>query len=344
MKTNFGTEAKQLQLRYYLWKPDNTEQLNIAMSMNLAVIMDPIESITVAKDTSLAMMLAAQKRGWKLHYLEQTDLYMSNGQPHCRSAGVKVFDDPDHWFELADAIDQPLTAFDCILMRKDPPFDMDYIYTTYFLQRAVDEGVLVANHPTALRDINEKMFTAWFPQWCPPTLITCSEARIRQFHKEHGDIIVKPLDGMGGASIFRLRADDPNVSVVIETMTIFGKRQIMAQQYLPDIVDGDKRILIVDGVPVSHALARIPAAGETRGNLAAGGRGVAVPLSDRDRSIAESIGPVLRDKGVLFAGIDVIGDWVTEINVTSPTCARELDAQCNLDIGGDFMDALAKRL
>lgn len=307
--------------------------------------MDPIESVKVAKDTSMAMMLAAQKRGWHVYYLRQQDMYMRDGRPAASMRAMTVYDDEQRWFEFSgDSQDQNLDFLDCLLMRKDPPFDMDYIYTTYFLQRAAEDGVLVANNPAALRDINEKMFTAWFPQCCPPTLITSSEKRIRDFHTEHSDIIVKPLDGMGGASIFRLRADDPNISVVIETMTLFGARQIMAQKFIPEITRGDKRILVVDGVPVSHALARIPAAGETRGNLAAGGRGVAIELSARDRSIAESIGPVLKEKGVLFAGIDVIGDWVTEINVTSPTCARELDAQCGLDIGSQFIDALQARM
>ncbi len=314
------------------------------MSRNVAVLMDPIENIKVAKDTSLAMMLAAQARGWKLHYLQRKNLFMRDGKPAALAQSVKVFDDQTHWYEAEPEKEVFLQDFDCILMRLDPPFNMDYVYATYFLQRASDAGTLVLNNPAALRDINEKMFTAWFPQCCPPTLITALAEKLRAFHQEHGDIIVKPLDGMGGASIFRLKPDDPNVSVVLETMTLFGERQIMAQRYIPEITDGDKRILVVDGVPVSHALARMPAAGETRGNLAAGGTGVAVPLSERDREIAETVGPVLVDKGVLFAGIDVIGDWVTEINVTSPTCARELDEQCNLDIGSQFMDAIEKRL
>ena len=314
------------------------------MSKKIAVLMDPIEDIKVQKDTSLAMMLSAQKRGWTLHYIRRQDLFMRDGRPAARMQTVKVFDNPDHWYDAEPATDCFLDQMDCILMRLDPPFNMDYVYATYYLQRASDAGTLVLNDPSALRDINEKMYTAWFPDCCPPTLITSLEGKLREFHKEHGDIIVKPLDGMGGSSIFRLRSDDPNVSVVLETMTRFGERQIMAQRYIPEITEGDKRILVVDGVPVSHALARMPAAGETRGNLAAGGTGVAVPLSDRDREIAETIGPELVKKGVLFAGIDVIGDWVTEINVTSPTCARELDEQCNLDIGSQFMDAIEKRL
>lgn len=314
------------------------------MTKKIGVLMDPIEEIKVAKDTSLAMMLAAQKRGWQLYYFKREDLTMRDGVPAANMQTVKVFDNDSHWFELGEDTEQPLSSLDCILMRQDPPFNMDYVFATYFLQRAADDGVLVLNDPAALRDINEKMYTAWFPECCPPTLITSRHDKLRDFHKEHQDIIVKPLDGMGGASIFRLRADDPNVSVVLETMTDFGKTQIMAQRYIPEITEGDKRILVVDGVPVSHALARMPAAGETRGNLAAGGTGVAVPLTKRDKEIIDAIAPTLVEKGVLFAGVDVIGDWVTEINVTSPTCARELDAQCGLDIGGQFMDAIARRM
>lgn len=314
------------------------------MTKKIGVLMDPIEDIKVAKDTSLAMMLAAQRQGWQNYYFKREDLYMRDGVPAATMQTAKVFDDANHWVDLGPQEDLPLATLDCILMRQDPPFNMDYVFATYFLQRAADDGVLVLNNPAALRDINEKMYTAWFPDCCPPTLITSRHDKLKEFHKEHQDIIVKPLDGMGGASIFRLRSDDPNVSVVLETMTDFGKTQIMAQRYIPEITEGDKRILVVDGVPVSHALARMPAAGETRGNLAAGGTGVAVPLTKRDQEIISKIGPTLVEKGVLFAGVDVIGDWVTEINVTSPTCARELDEQCNLDIGGQFMEAIAKRL
>ena len=314
------------------------------MTKRIGVLMDPIERIKVKKDTSLAMMLAAQKRGWQLHYFEREDLSIRDGVPSAAISTINVFDDEDHWFEMSESAQQSLTDLDCILMRLDPPFNMDYVFATHYLQRAADSGVLVLNNPTALRDINEKMYTAWFPQCCPPTLITSRNDLLREFHAEQGDIIVKPLDGMGGASIFRLKAQDPNLSVVLETMTDFGKTQIMAQRYIPEITEGDKRILVVDGVPVSHALARMPAAGETRGNLAAGGTGVAVPLTNRDREIVEQIGPELKTRDVLFAGIDVIGDWVTEINVTSPTCARELDEQCGLDIGTLFMDAIDQRL
>jgi len=297
-----------------------TTQTALARQMSnkkIAVIMDPIESIKVAKDTSLALMLAAQRRGWSLYYLQQHEISMLNGEPAAQMSAVKVDDNPSSWYQLE---------------------------APYFLQRAADQGTLVVNNPRALRDINEKMFTAWFPDFCPPTLVCSSEQLLRDFHKQHGDIIVKPLDGMGGASIFRLRADDPNISVVIETMTRFGSRQIMAQRYLPEIVDGDKRVLVIDGKPLDVALARIPAAGETRGNLAAGGNGVAVPLSEKNIAVASEIGAELRERGVLFAGLDMIGDYITEINVTSPTCARELDAQCGLDIGSLLMDALAKRM
>ena len=314
------------------------------MPKTIGILMDPIESINVEKDTTLAMMLAAQERGWKLKYFQRTDLFMRDGSASATMCDITVEDNPQNWFHLGTPADLPLTECDCILMRLDPPFNMDYVFSTYFLQRASDDGVLVLNNPASLRDLNEKVFTAWFPQCCPPTLITSNNDKIRDFHKEFDDIIVKPLDGMGGSSIFRLKKDDPNVSVVLETMTDFGSTQIMAQKYIPEIVDGDKRILVVGGKPVSHALARMPAAGETRGNLAAGGKGIAVPLSDRDREIAETIGPVLVEKGVFFAGIDVIGDWVTEINVTSPTCARELNAQVGLDIGGQFMDVIAENL
>ncbi len=314
------------------------------MTIRLGILMDPIDGIKVAKDTTLAMMLAAQKRGWSLHYFEREGLFMRDGEPAAAISEIEVFDNEKRWFDRKPAADKPLADVDCILMRLDPPFNMNYVFATYFLQRAADRGVLVLNDPGALRDINEKMYTAWFPDCCPPTLITSRSDLLRDFHAEHGDIIVKPLDGMGGASIFRLRENDPNVSVVLETMTDFGSIQIMAQRYIPEISDGDKRILVVNGKPVSHALARMPAAGETRGNLAAGGTGIAVPLTDRDREIVDTIGPELKKRDVLFAGIDVIGNWVTEINVTSPTCVRELDAQCGLDIGSVFMDAIDERL
>jgi glutathione synthase len=257
---------------------------------------------------------------------------------------LSVKDDDSDWFQFDGEIEQALDQLDVILMRKDPPFDMEYIYTTYMLERAEAAGVLVVNRPQSLRDANEKLFTAVFPQCCPATLVTREMERIRSFLREHGDIIVKPPDGMGGAGIFRLRTDDPNIGVVLETLTQRNQRLVMAQRYIPEISQGDKRILLIDGEPVPYALARMPAAGETRANLAAGGKGVGVKINDRDRWICQQVGPVLRDKGLLFVGLDVIGDYLTEINVTSPTCARELDAQFDLDIGTELMNAIEKRL
>ncbi len=314
------------------------------MAVTLAVLMDPIGGIQVKKDSTLAMLLAAQARGWTLRYLEQADLYTRDGEPRAALRPLAVRDDPADWFELGPAEDRPLADCDVLLMRKDPPFDMEYIYTTYQLELAEQAGLLVVNRPRALRDANEKLFTAWFPDCTPPTLVSRDPARLRRFLEEQGDVVLKPLDGMGGASIFRLCRGDPNISVVLETLTDHGRRSAMAQRYLPEIRAGDKRILLVDGTPVPYALARIPAPGETRGNLAAGGRGEGVPLGARDREICARVGPELKARGILFAGLDVIGDALTEINVTSPTCIRELDALYGLDIAGQLMDAIARRL
>jgi glutathione synthase len=310
----------------------------------LGVVMDPIGDIKPAKDTTLAMLLAAQKRGWQLRYMEQPDLYLQAGEARARLRQLKVQDSPTDWFELGDEEDVPLKELDLILMRKDPPFDMEYVYTTYILERAEDQGALVVNKPQSLRDANEKAYTAWFPQCCPPTLMTRDMARIRAFMKEHGKIVVKPLEGMGGTLVFVLEQGDPNASVVLETLTHQGGRLTVAQKYIPEIKQGDKRILMVDGEPVPYALARVPAPGESRGNLAAGGTGVGVPLTERDRWIAAQVAPALKQKGLLFVGLDVIGDWLTEINVTSPTCLRELDELYKLDIGGDFMAMLERKL
>ncbi|MEM7379326.1 MAG: glutathione synthase [Pseudomonadota bacterium] len=314
------------------------------MTIQIGVVMDPIEHIKPVKDSSLAMMLAAQARGWSVHYLQPQDLYLRDGEACASRQAVRVADNESDWFTLGDTTDGPLSELDVILMRVDPPFDMDYIYATYLLERAEQAGVLVVNKPQSLRDANEKLFTAWFPELCPPTLVSASQARLKSFVEEQQDTVIKPLDGMGGESIFRLGQADPNLNVVLEHMTRRGRRQCMIQSYLPAIREGDKRILLVDGVPAPYALARIPSAGETRGNLAAGGRGVPVPLSDTDRAIAEAVAQPLRDRGLLFVGLDVIGDRLTEINVTSPTCIRELDAGCGLDIGGDLMDAIARQL
>ncbi|ANC05361.1 MULTISPECIES: glutathione synthase [Pseudomonas] len=314
------------------------------MSVRLGIVMDPIASISYKKDSSLAMLLAAQERGWSLFYMEQRDLYLGAGQARAQMRPLKVFADPARWFELGDEQDSALNELDVILMRKDPPFDMEFVYSTYLLEQAEREGVLIVNKPQSLRDCNEKLFATQFPQCMAPTLVSRRADILRAFAATHGDVILKPLDGMGGASVFRHRQGDPNLSVILETLTQHGHQQIMAQAYLPQIVDGDKRILMIDGEPVPYCLARIPASGETRGNLAAGGRGEARPLTERDRWIAAQVGPTLREKGLLFVGLDVIGDSLTEINVTSPTCIREIDAAYNTNIGGQLMDAIDRKL
>lgn len=314
------------------------------MSVRLGIVMDPIAGIAFKKDSSLAMLLAAQARGWSLFYMEQQDLYNKQGSARARMRGLKVFNDPAHWFELDAEQDAPLTDLDVILMRKDPPFDNEFVYSTYLLEQAERDGVLIVNRPQSLRDCNEKLFATQFPHCTPPTVVSRRADILREFAEEHRDIILKPLDGMGGSSIFRHRAADPNLSVILETLTAHGTQQAMAQRYIPEIVDGDKRILMIDGEPVPYCLARIPAQGETRGNLAAGGRGEARPLTDRDRWIAEQVGPTLREKGLLFVGLDVIGDYLTEINVTSPTCIREIDSAFDTRIAERLMDAIAQRL
>ena len=314
------------------------------MTVKLGVVMDPIADINVKKDTTLAMLLAAQRRGWELYYMEQSDLSLDQGLARATVRRLSVEDNPESWFEVGSPQDIALSDLDVVLMRKDPPFDMDFIYSTYILEAAQREGTLVVNDLRSLRDCNEKLFATQFPQCCPPLIVAASAARLKAFHAEHGDVIFKPLDGMGGASIFRVKAGDPNLSVIIETLTDHGRQQIMAQKFLPEIVDGDKRILMVDGVPAEFGLARIPMSGETRGNLAAGGSGVAMPLTDRERWICSQVAPVLREKGLLFVGLDVIGDYLTEINVTSPTCVRELDRAHQLDIAGDLMEAIASKL
>jgi glutathione synthase len=314
------------------------------MTVKLGVVMDPIGSIHVDKDSSFAMLCEAQRRGWEIHYLEQADLGLRDGQPYGRLRRLHPRPGREPWFEFLGETVQPLAELDAILMRKDPPFDLDYLYSTQLLERAEDEGVLVVNRPAGLRDINEKLFTAWFPQCAPPTLVTSRQDELRAFLAEHGEIVLKPLHLMGGASVFRLRDGEPNVNVAIETLTGRGARLVMAQRFLPEIVAGDKRILLVDGEPVPYALARIPPPGDFRGNLAAGAHGEGRELSARDRAICAEVGPVLRARGILFAGLDVIGDWLTEINVTSPTCIRELDRLYGLNIAGQLLDAIAARL
>lgn len=314
------------------------------MTTQLGIIMDPIRRINVKKDSSFAMLLAAQNRGWSIRYMELEDLWLRDSEPLGRSRQLVVRDDPDDWFSFGEEEDQSLSRFDVILMRKDPPFDMEYIYATYILELAQASGALVVNDPRSLRDANEKLFTAWFPQCCPASLVTRNGDRIRDFLGEQGDIILKPLDGMGGVSIFRLLAGDFNANVTIETLTRHGTQFTMAQRFIPEIDQGDKRILLIDGEPVSYALARIPPPGETRGNLAVGGSSKGVPLTERDRWICEQIGTILRDKGLTFVGIDVIGDYLTEINVTSPTCIRELDAIYDLDIAEQLMQVIERKL
>ncbi len=314
------------------------------MAIDLGIVMDPIAGISIKKDSSFAMLLAAQRRGWRLWYLEVGDLFLHQGLAQARVRRLAVQDDPVHWYDLGEEATFPLSQTDVVLMRKDPPFDMEYIYATYLLELAEAAGVLVVNAPQGLRDANEKLFTAWFPHCCPESLVTRHRTRIRSFLEEHGDIILKPLDGMGGTSIFRVRAEDPNTNVIIETLTAHGRRFTMAQRFIPEITQGDKRILLIEGHPVPYALARYPAPGETRGNLAAGGRSAGVALSARDRWICAEVGETLRRKGLVFVGLDVIGDYLTEINVTSPTCLRELDALYGLDIAGQLMDAIQQRL
>ena len=310
------------------------------MTIKLGILMDPIESIYYKKDSTLAMLWEAQHRGWAIHYFEQHDLFMRDGKVFANSSELKVFKNEQKWFDKSASKELPLAELDIILMRKDPPFNLDYIYTTYLLELAEREGVFVANKPQSLRDNNEKLFTSLFPQCCPPTLITYSNYLLKQFYSEHQDIVCKPLDGMGGASIFRLKPADENASVVFETLTKLGTQLMTAQKYIPEIKDGDKRILMINGTPVPYALARIPAVGELRGNLAAGGHGVAVPLSAKDKWICAQVAPVLKEKHLLFVGLDVIGDYLTEINITSPTCIRELDEQCGLDISKQLFDCL----
>ena len=314
------------------------------MPIKLGIVMDPIESINFKKDSSLAMLLEAQRRGWELYYILQSDLYLDNGRVYAQAQKLTVEYNPDNWYSLSPLPAIPLADLNVVLMRKDPPFDMNYIFTTYLLEMAEAEGLLVVNRPQSLRDANEKLFTGYFPQCTAPTLVSSSATHLRNFLQKHEDIIVKPLDSMGGASIFRIQKNDPNIGVIIETMTRHGTQLTMAQKFVPEITEGDKRILVIDGEPIPYALARIPAKGETRANLAVGGTGVGIELTERDRWICQQLAPTLREKGLIFVGLDVIGDYLTEINVTSPTCIRELDTQFGLNISGLLMDAVEEKL
>jgi glutathione synthase len=310
------------------------------MPLDVIVVMDPIGSIKIAKDTTFAMLLEAQHRGHRLHYVRPGGLSLRDGKSVAMVAPLSVRDDKAGWFSLGEFAELPFGPGQVVLMRKDPPFDGEYLYDTHILDIARLAGAEVVNNPQGLRDFNEKLAALLFPQCCPPTRISRDPAELKAFAAEHGRIVLKPLDGMGGRSIFLSQAGDPNLNVILETLTDGGRRLALAQRYLPEIVDGDKRILLIDGVPVDYCLARIPQGDEFRGNLAAGGRGVGRPLSARDRWIAAQVGPEMRRRGMRFVGLDVIGDYLTEVNVTSPTCVRELDAQFGLNIASLLFDAI----
>lgn len=310
------------------------------MSVTIGVVMDPIARIKPWKDSTFAMLLEAQRRGWTALYMEPGDLYVRDGRTWGIARPVSVTDALDHFFTLGEPRNLDLADLDMVLMRQDPPFNNEYIYATYLLEKAEREGVLVVNRPGSVRDCNEKLFATEFPQCCVPTLVTSRADLLRDFVQEYGDTVMKPLDGMGGSNIFRVQRDSPNISVVIEVLTQQGRTPIMVQRYIPEITQGDKRILMINGEPVPYALARIPREGEFRGNLAAGGTGEGRELTDRDRWICEQVGPTLKRKGLYFVGLDVIGDYLTEINVTSPTCIRELDKHFGINIAGDLFDVL----
>ena len=310
------------------------------MSATVAVLMDPIAAIHVEKDTTLALLLEAQRRGYRLLYMTQGDLALRNAEPWARMAELRVRDDTDDWFTLQPPHWRDLREVDIVLARKDPPFDAQFLYDTMVLEIAQAGGVRVINDPRGLRDANEKIFSLHFPQCIPATMIARDPAEIRRFVAEHGDVVLKPLDGMGGRSIFRSGRGDPNLNVILETLTDEGRNFSVAQRYIPEIADGDKRILMIDGEPVPYVLARMPQGDDFRGNLARGGKGVGRPISERDRWIAAQVGPELRRRGMRFVGLDVIGEYLTEVNVTSPTCVRELDAQFGLNIAGLLFDAI----
>lgn len=314
------------------------------MTRKLAFLMDPPEAINPKKDSTLAMMEAAQARGWEVSWATQAGLHAAGGQVWLEHSRVAIGESADGWHRAQPPETSPASAFDAIFLRKDPPFDMEYIYTTYLLEMAEQAGTPVLNRPGSVRDCNEKLFALQFPDCMPPTLVSRDPARLRAFHADQGEVIFKPLDGMGGASIFRAGPDEPNLSVILETLTHNGRRQAMAQRYLPEVVQGDTRILLINGEPVPYGLARVPAEGETRGNLAAGARAEGRKLNDRDNAICAALGPSLRDKGLHFVGIDVIGGYLTEINVTCPTCIREINAAFGVDIAGDYMDFVDQQI
>ncbi|HEY4531369.1 MAG TPA: glutathione synthase [Luteimonas sp.] len=312
------------------------------MPLDVVVVMDPIGSIRIAKDSTFAMLLEAQRRGHRLHYVVPGGLSMAGGRARALAAPLTVRDDPSDWHALGEASQRDFRSGDVVLVRTDPPVDANYIHDTQILDAARLAGADVINDPRGLRDLNEKLAALLFPQCCPPTLVSRDAAALKAFVGEHGQAVLKPLDGMGGRSIFRAAAGEPNLNVILETLTDGGRHLAMAQRYLPEITEGDKRILLIDGVPVDYCLARIPQGDEFRGNLAAGGRGEGRPLSERDRWIAAQVGPEMVRRGMRFVGLDVIGDWLTEVNVTSPTCIRELDAQFGLNIAGLLFDAIER--
>ena len=312
--------------------------------MKIAFVVDPLDSFKIHKDTTFAIMREAARRRHALYVMEQDDLYWRGGTVYGEAARLHLTGRKPRWYRTEKAVATALRDFDAVLMRKDPPFDMEYVYSTYLLELAEARGARVFNRPRAIRDWNEKMAVARFPRFVPPTVVTRRDTLIREFLAEHRDVILKPLDGMGGASVFRVRHDDPNVNVIVETVTHFGRRTIMAQRYIPEVRDGDKRVLVIGGKPVPHCLARIPRPGETRGNLAAGGSGVARKLTRRDREIAETLGPVLHKQGLLLVGLDVIGDYLTEVNVTSPTCFQEITEQTGFNVAGMMLDALERAI
>lgn len=314
------------------------------MTIRLGVVMDPISQINPAKDSTLAMLLAASRRGWDIHYMELPGLILRDGSLHVQTRALQVADDRKNWYQTGSPREIPAANLDIILMRKDPPFDMEYIYATYLLEVAEEAGVLVSNRPGSIRDNNEKLFATRFPSCTPPLVVSRDPEVLAAFYAAEGDVIFKPLDGMGGEMIFRVQKGDSNLNVILETLTSRGGRRIMAQRYIPEVSAGDTRILLIDGEPLPFGLARVPPEGENRGNLAAGGKGVGRELGERDRFICAEIGPRLRAAGLHFVGIDVIGDYLTEINVTCPTCIRELDQMYGLDIAGQYLDCLAAKL
>ena len=317
----------------------------MSSSVRLVVVMDPLATIKPAKDSTLAILQAAQARGWEIFYAEQKDIFLRDGIAFGRLSPLQILEDPRNWFARGAASIARLGDYDVILMRKDPPFDMEYIYSTYILERAAEQGARVFNGPQGLRDMNEKVYTAWFPECCAPTLVTRDMHDMADFLNEHGRAVCKPLDGMGGRSIFVLEQGDKNRNVVFETLTDYGRRYAIVQRYLPEIVTaGDCRVLLVDGEPVPFALQRIPSADDNRGNLAAGARAESRPLNDRDRWLCGVIGPKLKAAGMIFVGLDVIGDYVTEINVTSPTGIRELNKKHDVDIGGMLINAISRSM